>query len=246
VGTVLRAAWVHSGVAEVRTGGDLLADSVPEREEQESRLKAVSLWRALGLDDGGTPAAPTHTRPISPTARRIALIDAADPFIAGVRDTLLARGAVLDGGTGHPTVLVGSNAPACAAALAQRGGQQRLLAWGDAALAVLADAGFAVAPMAPAHGRLASCQRTAHSPWVNEKPMLVARYATAALTAPTQDLPPGWQTWAKDADGHPLVLAHLPHRTVCMLYRPDSVLCDPQAVAVLDAALDLICTTIER
>ena len=40
---------VASGVAEVRTGGDLVAGSDPAREELESRVKAVSLWRALGL-----------------------------------------------------------------------------------------------------------------------------------------------------------------------------------------------------
>lgn len=50
VGTILRAAVVKDGVAEVRTGGDLMADSSPEREEQESRLKARSLWRAFGLE----------------------------------------------------------------------------------------------------------------------------------------------------------------------------------------------------
>ncbi len=49
VGTILRAAAIRDGIAEVRTGGDLLADSEPAREEHESRVKAVSLWRALGL-----------------------------------------------------------------------------------------------------------------------------------------------------------------------------------------------------
>ena len=76
VGTMLRAAAVRDGVAEVRTGGDLLADSDPAREELESRIKAVSLWRALGLavaDDlqktmAGGQAAPTA--PPAPCRRR--------------------------------------------------------------------------------------------------------------------------------------------------------------------------------
>jgi anthranilate/para-aminobenzoate synthase component I len=50
VGTILRAASVRGGIAEVRTGGDLLADSDPLREEQESRLKTRSLWRAFGVE----------------------------------------------------------------------------------------------------------------------------------------------------------------------------------------------------
>jgi anthranilate/para-aminobenzoate synthase component I len=62
-GTILRAAMLRGGVAEVRTGGDLLADSVPEREEQESRLKAISLWRALGLEDApAVTASPDYRR----------------------------------------------------------------------------------------------------------------------------------------------------------------------------------------
>ena len=49
-GTILRAAWLHDGIAEVRTGGDLVSGSDPVREEEETRLKAISLWRALGLE----------------------------------------------------------------------------------------------------------------------------------------------------------------------------------------------------
>ena len=52
-GTILRAAAVRGRVAEVRTGGDLLADSDPAHEEEESRLKTRSLWRAFGLDAQG-------------------------------------------------------------------------------------------------------------------------------------------------------------------------------------------------
>jgi anthranilate/para-aminobenzoate synthase component I len=66
VGTLLRAArmtpWQPDPaqppqwLAEVRAGGDLLVDSQPAREEAESRHKAVSLWRALGLQAvGNTP-----------------------------------------------------------------------------------------------------------------------------------------------------------------------------------------------
>jgi anthranilate/para-aminobenzoate synthase component I len=51
VGTILRAAAVRDGIAQVRTGGDLMADSSPEREEQESLLKSRSLWRAFGLEN---------------------------------------------------------------------------------------------------------------------------------------------------------------------------------------------------
>jgi anthranilate/para-aminobenzoate synthase component I len=80
VGTLLRAASLHDGIAEVRTGGDLMADSDPPREEHESRLKAISLWRALGLsDDAAAPAAPAQLATLA-MPQAVALHDGADPW----------------------------------------------------------------------------------------------------------------------------------------------------------------------
>ncbi len=53
--TVLRAARVVGDVAEVRTGGNLLVDSDPEKEEEETRLKAETMFRVLA---GESPRAP--------------------------------------------------------------------------------------------------------------------------------------------------------------------------------------------
>ncbi len=92
-GTILRAAAVCQGVAEVRTGGDLMADSSPEREEQESRLKTRSLWRAFGLE----ASAATHSAQAAlALPEAVHLIDVSDPFGQAMRDCLQGLGLALN------------------------------------------------------------------------------------------------------------------------------------------------------
>lgn len=242
IGTILRAASIRGGVAEVRTGGDLLADSVPEREEAESRLKALSLWRALGLDFAGHPRAAAGAPEPAPLPPAVALLDAQDPLGASAQDALGALGIALvgPGATDLPAVLVGADGPRCAELLQSRGGAHRLLAWGDAAAHVLAHAGFAIGTHEPRHGRTVPCRPTLQAPFAAAGTMTVARYATAGVRSASDPLPAGWIVWAHDGDGLPLVLVHPGQRTVCLLYRPDSLMCEPAAGAVLHAALAVI------
>jgi anthranilate synthase len=223
-GTILRAAAVHNGVAEVRTGGDLMADSSPEREEQESRLKTRSLWRAFGLETSATETAAAQEFG-APEAVR--LIDAADPFGQSLRDCLLGLGMVLRDDAAC-AVLVGAPAPADVP-------QQQLVAIGDAALHVLGHSGLAVQPIPPEHGRVLSCSATADAPWTDTGTFTAARYASLALSPSA--LPTGWQVWVRDERAQPVALAHAGRRLVCLLFRPDSMLSDPQARQVLRAAL---------
>ncbi|MGE0333357.1 MAG: chorismate-binding protein [Ramlibacter sp.] len=228
-GTILRAAVLRAGVAEVRTGGDLLADSVPAREEQESRLKAISLWRALGLEDAPaaavTAAAVTPTPPTLPAA--VGLEDSLDPFGAALRDTLLGLGLRVEPGA-LPTVRAGH---------AAHGAQDRqVLAVGDSALRLLACHGATVVPITPEHGRLVHCTPAAPHAWPGAAPFTAARYATLALASGAA-LPDGWQAWAHDATGAPVLLVHAPRRLACLLVRPDSLLAGDGARAALAAAL---------
>jgi anthranilate synthase component 1 len=39
---------VHDGVVELRAGAGIVADSIPQRELEETRAKAQGLLRALG------------------------------------------------------------------------------------------------------------------------------------------------------------------------------------------------------
>jgi hypothetical protein len=233
-GTILRAAVIRDGVAEVRTGGDLMADSTPAREEQESRLKAVSLWRALGIEAVAHTLPGDGTAATTPLPTRVALHDAGDPFPDAVRETLQGLGLCMDAAA-EMNVLMGSGAAECRRVLALRP-RRPLLAIGDAALRVLEQAGFAVAAIAPEHGRLMHATATDQAPWSGARHFITARYASLALTDPAAVLP-GWAVWAQDAQQRPVLLAHAQDRVVCLLYRPDSLLSGAAALHSLRAAL---------
>jgi hypothetical protein len=220
-GTILRAAAVRGGVAEVRTGGDLMADSSPEREAQESRLKTLSVWRAFGLE-ADAPRAVAQEAAALPAAAR--LLDGGDPFGQAMRDCLLGQGLRID--TQAPLALVVGEVASVPSSNA--------VFVGDAASRFLAGAGFAMRRGDPEHGRPVVCTPTAQAPW-SGAPFIAARYAGSHL-AGTQ-VPGGWQVWAADLQGLPLVLAHAGSRTACLLFRPDSLLSQPQALQALRAAL---------
>ncbi|HQR98645.1 MULTISPECIES: chorismate-binding protein [unclassified Polaromonas] len=231
-GTILRAAAVRGSVAEVRTGGDLMADSSPEREEQESRLKTLSLWRAFGLEAAAAQAAAQQDIAL-PVA--VHLVDAGDPFGHAMRDCLLGLGLGLDLAPQAPCcLLVGANDLAACP-------EQHLVAVGDAALRLLGASGWTVLPDRPEHGRTLLCSTTAAAPWRSDGPFAAARYASAVLQA--DDLKAGWQAWALDEQGQPVALAHAGRRVVCLLFRPDSLLSSPQALQLLRAALAFAAVT---
>ena len=223
-GTILRAAAVRNGVAEVRTGGDLMADSSPAREEQESRLKTRSLWRAFGLE--ARPVGDGETGAVA-LKGAVRLINASDPFSSSMRDCLEGLGLSLDEGAAC-SVQVGSSG-------LLTGSPEHQVAVGDAALHLLAQSGFVVQAIRPQHGRAIRCQSTAEAPWSDQGEFIAVRYASLALRG--GDLPAGWQIWVRDDTGQPVVLAHAGWRLVCLLFRPDSLGSEPQALQVLRAAL---------
>jgi anthranilate/para-aminobenzoate synthase component I len=233
VGTILRAACIRDGVAEVRTGGDLMADSDPPREERESRLKALSLWRALGLVPHDAQGVGAGTAAPVPTA--VALHDGGDPLSAATAHVLLGMGLCLDG-RAPLRVAIGADEVNCRAAME---GATGLVAIGDAALRVLALSGVAVDPCQPEHGRLLRCHPTPHAPWPEVRPFLCVRYATLKLAtdAPAALARAGWEVWAHDDAGRAVALAHARARHVCLLFRPDSLLGDDVVRTVLRAAL---------
>jgi isochorismate synthase EntC len=218
VGTILRAAAVRDGVAEVRAGGDLLASSSPEREERESRLKTRSLWRAFGLEQATPSAAVSHERPSLPAA--VALLADGDPFAAGLRDSLHALGVAFDAAAAV-RVIAGPHAVADAGPL---------VAIGDAAARVLGSEGFAVEPIAPRHGELVRCRRVG-----GQDSFIAARYLRWQVAA--APLPPGWELWATDEAGAPQAVVHAGRRLACILFRPDSLLSQPAAVEVFADAM---------
>jgi hypothetical protein len=218
-GTILRAAAVRDGVAQVRAGGDLLATSSPEREERESRLKTGSLWRAFGLEAATDAHAAAAVHALPPV---VAVCDEGDAFGAGLRDCVQGLG-----------VEVADTAPVCVLAGSGSTGQrERLVAIGDAAAVLLRAEGFPVAACTPRHGELVRCRRVDR-----EGEFIAARYLRWQLAgAPVQ---PGWTVWASDADGVPQVLVDVRRRIACILFRPDSLLSQPAAVELFAQALAL-------
>lgn len=233
----------------MRTGGDLLADSDPHREEHESRIKAVSLWRALSLDvdgdleasvAGGVPAvAPASA--VLPSA--VALVDGGDPFGAAVADTLSGFGLALDAAA-EVRVLIGGDDALARDEVARHGG---LVVLGDAAARVLGVAGVPVVAIAPQHGRLVDCVPARAMPGGAARRFVAMRYATLALGEPMPvgadaaidagEAASAWTTWLHDDAGRPLVLSHHVDRVVCFLIRPESLLSDPLARDLLRAAI---------
>jgi anthranilate synthase len=227
VGTILRAAAVRGGIAEVRTGGDLLAESSPEREEAESRLKTRSLWRAFGLDDAGSASASVAPSSGRPVARAVRLAAQDDPFAAALADLLQGLGHRLDE-RADLVVLAGDAQPGTAL-------PRRTVAVGDSAYRVLAAAGAQVEPCAAEHGRALDCSLTPEAPLRAGGVFTVGRYARHRLLS--QDVP-GWTVWARDVAGAPVLLQR--EGVACVLYRPDSLLSDATALALFEAALVVV------
>lgn len=247
VGTILRAATVRDGVAEVRTGGDLVAGSDPAREELESRIKAVSLWRALGLAvdadldarmAGGAVHAKSdaHALPAS-----VSLQAKGDPFAGALAESLRGLGLALDA-TAGTVVLAGGDDDA--ARVAEAGGRG-LVAIGDAAARVLRAAGHAVVDTPPLHGRLLECVPVAGTPSASMRRFTAVRYATLALAEGNASTGDGagraaWSPWLRDAEGSAVVLARDAPPAVCFLLRPESLLSDPLALDLLRAAIGFV------
>jgi len=92
-GLTLRTVHLKQGVAEVRAGATLLYDSVPEAEEQETRVKASAFLDAIR---GAVPANPERP-PTAATGpgkgKRILLVDHQDSFVHTLANYLRQTGA---------------------------------------------------------------------------------------------------------------------------------------------------------
>ena len=227
-GTLLRAAAVEKGIAQVRTGGDLMADSSPEREEQESRLKTLSLWRAFGLE----PLAQVQLvrKSVSHTPQSICLVDCQDPFGAAVLDFVLGLGIRLDPAS-RTQLRVGSfqgtNWPT-----------QNCIAMGDAAFLLLKNSGFDVQEISPLNGRL-SVNRSRYGCPVNlPLEFVTVKYTQFQILNTLQ--PPGWTVWTEDENGIASTWINAEKKLACLLFRADSMMSDKGAQNVFQEALTFI------
>jgi anthranilate synthase len=91
-GLVLRTVRIEKGIAEVRVGATLLYDSVPESEEQETRLKASAFLDLLRNTE------PQHNKnvlsfPQTGKNKKVLLIDHQDSFVHTLANYLRQTGA---------------------------------------------------------------------------------------------------------------------------------------------------------
>jgi anthranilate synthase len=109
-GLTLRTIQLRDGIAEIRVGATLLADSIPEEEERETHTKAAALFRTLqlvGEARGGAAAAAAPAR----EERRVLLVDCEDSFVHMLGGYFRAEGArlaVLRHDVARPAIAAGA------------------------------------------------------------------------------------------------------------------------------------------
>lgn len=210
--TVLRAARVAGGVAEIRTGGNILVDSNPASEEEESRLKAQTLFRVL---EGG---APVDAAPAEPArAHRARGPFGNDPFAAGLANALAKAGVAAAGNPGGGVAVL-SGPPESGTAP-----PGPLLAIGEGALWLLQRAGARSTPLPrPEFARrmTGTAERSGFLAALGT--FEVGWYANRAIRA--GDLPAGWKASALSGEGWVLAAEDAGGGACALLFRPDSVL----------------------
>jgi anthranilate synthase len=93
-GLVLRTVRLKQGVAEVRVGATLLYDSIPEAEEEETRLKASAFIDLLNQSDSIVKPK-DETIPLHAQGKKVLLIDHQDSFVHTLANYLRQTGAAV-------------------------------------------------------------------------------------------------------------------------------------------------------
>jgi anthranilate synthase len=106
-GILIRTVHLRDGRAEYPVGATLLYDSVPELEEQETRLKATGFFRALQPERASTAAASAAPADAGEKPVRMLLVDNDDCFIHTLANYARQTGAqVITYRAGFPPELI--------------------------------------------------------------------------------------------------------------------------------------------
>lgn len=228
--TVLRAARVAGGVAEVRTGGNILVDSDPASEEEESRLKSLTLFRVLEGAEIGTQQAAVGT-PRGESRARVRGPVGSDPFAPGLVNAL-ARAGAQAGAEGEGVTVLSGPPPEGRVPVSP------LLAIGEGALWLLERAGARSEALArPAFARRVRATAAADGFLAALANFEVGWYAARGIGA--GGLPAGWKASATSAEGWVLAAEHADRGACALLFRPESILSqrDAAGITALAAAI---------
>ena len=213
--TMLRFARLAGGWAEVRTGGSLLADSDPSREEAETQLKAEAMFRVLA---GQSPRVPVAAA-AAPPPRRVCFDDGGDALVALAREALLQAGChFADDAPIH--VLGDGPLPRLREQVLATGGPT--LALNNAALRLLElDGAVLDALPLPQYGRALASQAVSDGLLQPLGSFNAGVHATHRLMA--EGLPSGWTLLAQGADGRVVAALQAERRVVALAFRPDAL-----------------------
>jgi anthranilate synthase len=214
--TVLRAARVVGDIAEVRTGGNLLVDSDPQKEEEETRLKAETLFRVLA---GKSPRAREQSAAFE-RRFKVEFVDCGDPMASLLAECLVSTGCEL-GATGERSILVlGGGVDLPSAALAGNG--RPMLAIGASALALLQSQGGNLSSLPePKYARRMTVSAVAGGFVPPGVSMELGLYASQVVE--TKSLPKAWRAEVVTAEGWVMAASSAQKRQVALLCRPESV-----------------------
>ncbi|MCK6453414.1 MAG: chorismate-binding protein [Alphaproteobacteria bacterium] len=236
-GIVLRTIRLADGVAEIRSGATILHSSVPDDEEQETRLKAQALLRAI--EQANAPEAPPTLRATAAAAlrrrRRVAMPDLGAPFAALLAAMAAEAGADAETGPDlalSPAPVLLAPAPddaaleraALLAAEAFRAGRP-LFGIGHGCLAVARASGCTLAPAPrPMHGDRVTAHPVEPSSWLVREidgPFAVGCYHRLTIAGlGASSLAPV----LRDADATILAIADPRQPVGGVLFQPESLL----------------------
>jgi len=238
-GLTIRTIHVKDGKASVRVGATLLADSIPEDEEEETCLKASAMLDAIRRADNNEK--PAHVWPTPAKSKRILLIDHQDSFVHTLANYWRQTGAevetwrtgfalediekfkpdgvVMSPGPGCPrdfdtidtlAIIDRMNLPIFGVCL----GLQALVEYHGGTLKQLDY---------PVHGKMDPVIHNAHPLFAGiEQPMQVGRYHS--LYADASSLPGDLQVSAHSDDGIIMALSHKSKPHWAVQFHPESIL----------------------
>jgi anthranilate synthase len=237
-GLTLRTIRIAGGIAEVRAGATLLAESDPQAEEAETELKAAALMEALAP----RPAAPS-ARPSAPIAagRRVLLVDHQDSFVHTLANYLRQTGAEVITlragfapdrlGALAPDLVVLSPGPRRPADFAMSALLDEIIARGIPAFGVCLGLQGMVEHFGgqlgvldtPVHGK----RSTIHVRGGRLLAGLPSRFVAGryhSLYARRETLPPALLVTAESDDGIPMAIEHATLPLAAVQFHPESIL----------------------